>query len=236
MSYWFLLVSWFILVIVTGQSSSACIRRDCKELYDAGYRCSGVYKVKPDELPAFEVYCDMSKGGGWTVFQRRMDGSVNFYLNWADYVKGFGDLNGEFWLGLNKINRLTARNPSFLRIELEDFAGIKKYAYYHTFGVGNAASKYKLTVTGYKGTAGDSLSYHNGMKFSTRDQDNDLGRSEDCAKRYKGAWWYKHCHQSNLNGLYLVGSHSSYANGVNWYHFKRYHYSLKTSQMMLRRR
>ena len=48
----------------------------------------------------------MSNGGGWTVFQRRMDGTVDFYLNWADYVKGFGDLNKEFWLGLDKINRL----------------------------------------------------------------------------------------------------------------------------------
>ena len=177
----------------------------------------------------------MSKGGGWTVFQRRMDGTVDFYLNWADYEKGFGDLNGEFWLGLNKINRLTEKKPSFLRIELEDFAGTKKYAYYHTFGVGNAASKYRLTVIGYKGTAGDSLSYHNGMKFSTKDQDNDA-TSGNCATTYKGAWWYKKCHASNLNGLYLVGPHSSYANGVNWYHFRRHHYSLKTSQMMLKRR
>ena len=177
----------------------------------------------------------MSKGGGWTVFQRRMDGSVYFYRNWADYAKGFGDLNGEFWLGLDKINRLTARCSNFLRVELEDFARVKRYAYYHTFGVGNAVTEYKLTVTGYKGNAGDSLSYHNGMKFSTRDNDNDK-TSGNCAIVYKGAWWYNKCHYSNLNGLYLVGPHTSYANGVNWYHFKRYYYSLKTSQMMFKRK
>ena len=173
----------------------------------------------------------MSNGGGWTVFQRRMDGSVDFYLNWADYEKGFGDLNGEFWLGLNKINRLTAGQTNRLRVDMADFDGNKRFATYSTFNVGNAITKYKLTVTGYKGNAGDSLSYHNGMKFSTKNQDNDAGPSEDCAKRYKGAWWYKKCHRSNLNGLYLVGPHKSYADGVIWYDFKGHYYSLKTSEM-----
>ena len=175
----------------------------------------------------------MSNGGGWTVFQRRMDGTVNFYLNWADYNKGFGDLNGEFWLGLNKINRLTAAQSTSLRVDMEDFAGNKRYATYSTFKVGNAVTEYKLTVSGYGGNAGDSLSYHNGMKFSTKDNDNDK-ISGNCAIIYKGAWWHYKCHQSNLNGLYLVGPHSTFANGVNWYHFKGYKYSLKTTEMKLR--
>ena len=113
----------------------------------------------------------MSNGGG-SVFQRRMDGTVDFYLNWADYVKGFGDLNREFWLGLNKINRLTAAQSNRLRVDLEDFAGNKRFATYSTFKVGNADTKYTLTVSGYGGDAGDSLTYHNGMKFSTKDQDS----------------------------------------------------------------
>ena len=151
---------------------------------------------------------------------------------WADYVKGFGDLNREFWLGLNKINRLTAAQSNRLCVDLEDFAGNKRFATYSTFKVGNAVTKYTRTVSGYGGDAGDSLTYHNGMKFSTKDQDND-NSSGNCATVYKGAWWYNNCHRSNLNGLYLVGSHSSYANGVNWYDFKGYHYSLKTSEMKL---
>ena len=178
----------------------------------------------------------MSNGGGWTIFQRRMDGSVNFYRNWADYAKGFGDLNGEFWLGLNKINRLTAKSSNFLHVELEDFEGNRRHAYYHTFQVGNAITKYTLTVIGYKGNAGDSLSYHNGMKFSTKDQDNDKHPGGSCAISHNGGWWYNRCHYSNLNGLYLIGPHSSYANGVNWYDFKRYHYSLKTTQIMFKRK
>ncbi|XP_019851746.1 PREDICTED: ficolin-1-like isoform X2 [Amphimedon queenslandica] len=233
---YFKLIGCFILIsIATAQETqkACCLPRNCKEAYEKGKVCSGVYTVKPDELPAFDVYCDMSNGGGWTVFQRRMDGSVNFYLNWADYEKGFGDLKGEFWLGLNKINRLTAGQSTRLRVDMADFNGNKRFATYSKFNVGNAVTKYKLTVSGYKGNAGDSLSAHNGMKFSTKNQDNDAA-SGNCAIVYKGAWWYRACHASNLNGLYLVGHHSSYANGVNWYHFKGHYYSLKTTEMKLR--
>ena len=175
-------------------------------------------------------------GGGWTVFQRRMDGTINFYRNWAEYVKGFGDLNGEFWLGLSKINRLTyggTTTSKSLRVDLADFDGNKRYASYTTFQVKDSSRKYQLNVAGYSGNAQDSLTYHNGMNFSTYDQDNDVYNG-NCASSYKGAWWYKSCHYSNLNGQYLSGVHSSYADGVTWYHWKGYYYSLKISEMKLR--
>ena len=85
----------------------------------------------------------------------------------------------------------------------------------------------------FSGTAGDSLSYHRGYPFSTKDQDNDVDRS-NCAMTYKGAWWYKNCHFSNLNGLYHHGKHSSSADGVNWYHWKGHHYSVKRAEMKIR--
>ena len=79
--------------------------RDCKDAYENGKRKSGIYHINPDGTGLFSTYCDMqSDGGGWTVIQRRRDGSVNFYRNWKDYVMGFGDLNGEYWLGLEKIH------------------------------------------------------------------------------------------------------------------------------------
>ena len=188
-------------------------------------------------FPNLQVYCDMdSDGGGWAVFQRRMDGTEDFYRGWADYVKGFGDLNGEFWLGLNKIHRLTqvANRPTTLRVDLADFEGEKRYAKYTTFQVLDSSREYQLSVGGYSGDAGDSLvSVHNGMNFTTKDQDNDV-HSSNCAVSYKGGWWYGGCHYSNINGLYLSGQHTSYADGVEWYHWKGYYYSLKTTEMKLR--
>ena len=106
-------------------------------------------------------------GGGWTVFQRRQDGSVDFYRNWTDYEDGFGNLTGEFWLGLGKINRLTKEQSNTLRVDLGDFDGNTSYAQYTTFSVGNSTTEYTLTVGGYSGTVKDSLAYHNGRNFST---------------------------------------------------------------------
>ena len=68
---------------------------------------SGVYYIDPDGLGEFKVFCDQTTaGGGWTVFQKRFDGTVDFFRTWDDYRQGFGNLNGEFWLGLDKIYRL----------------------------------------------------------------------------------------------------------------------------------
>jgi len=81
---------------------------------------------------------------------------------------------------------------------------------------------------------GDSLAHHLGKKFSTRDQDNDAYSPYSCAVRYKGAWWYGGCHDSNLNGRYLRGNHTSLGVGVNWEHWKGYHYSLRFTEMKIK--
>ena len=96
--------------------------------------------------------CDMtSDGGGWTIIQKKLDGSVDFNTEWINYKAGFGRFNGEFWLGLDKMERLTAIESNTLRIDLKSFAGEYRYATYSPFAVGNGASDYKLTASNYNG-------------------------------------------------------------------------------------
>ncbi|XP_003389946.1 PREDICTED: fibrinogen C domain-containing protein 1-A-like [Amphimedon queenslandica] len=209
---------------------------DCKSLFEDGNNASDIYTINPDGGTPFEVYCDMeTDGGGWTVFQRRKDGSVDFYRNWADYENGFGDLTGEFWLGLSKIHRLTKERSNTLRVDLRDFEGNTSYANYSTFSVGDSTSKYTLTVGGYAGTAGDGLTEHNGAKFATRDQDNDNCANGNCANyNHEGAWWYHNCFTSHLNGHYLNTSQIINWNGIIWNPW-RPNYSLKFAEMKTKR-
>ena len=228
-----------VLALFTAAASDKCklvdYPQDCLDVLNQGGIKSGVYLIKPDHLAPFEVYCDMeTSGGGWTVFQRRQNGSLNFFKSWYYYARGFGNVARDFWLGLDKIHRLTAgRAQSELRVDMEDFDHERRYAQYSSFRVANAYLKYRLEVSGYAGTAGDGMAYQNNRPFSTYDQDNDAWDSS-CAIEYEGAWWYNSCHHSNLNGRYHNGQHTSYADGINWKQWKGHHYSLKFTEMKVR--
>ena len=105
------------------------------------------------------MFCDQkTAGGGWTVFQKRLDGSVNFYRGWSDYKRGFGNLNGEYWLGLDKIYRLT-KLKNTLRVDLEDTKGKRAYAAYEMFAVASERAKYKLNLGKYSGNLSYTLVY-----------------------------------------------------------------------------
>ena len=181
-----------------------------------------------------QVYCDMENdGGGWTVFQRRVDGSVDFYRDWKNYTHGFGSLEGEHWLGLSKLYRLANVScPNEVQVDMEDFAGNTAYAKYSSFYIEGSSAEYKLHLSGYSGTAGDSFTSHNGKKFTTKDNDNDA-HIGNCAVMFTGGWWYTAgCHNSNPNGLYGVNTHGK---GINWATWKGYTYSLKHTQFKIRK-
>ncbi|XP_069102193.1 angiopoietin-related protein 7-like [Argopecten irradians] len=140
-----------------------------------------------------------SPGGPWTVIQNRENGQENFYRGWQDYKNGFGDLNGNFWLGNDKIHQLTAF-PAVLRIEMTTWLNDIGHAQYSTFSIGNEAKNYKLTVSGYSGNvSSDAMANHNGMKFSTFDRDNDL-YIRSCSEDFNGACGTSFVYGANLNG------------------------------------
>ena len=120
--------------------------KSCDDLYKSGKTTTGIYTIDPDGLGSFDVRCDMetTPGRGWTIFQRRVDGSVDFYRKWTDYKNGFGNLAGEFWLGLDKIHRLSSSEQNVLRVDLESFENEKAYAVYESFSVGNESDSYRL--------------------------------------------------------------------------------------------
>ncbi|KFB50571.1 AGAP012000-PA-like protein [Anopheles sinensis] len=191
------------------------------------------YKGNP-----FLALCDFdnhfNQGGGWTHFQRRIDGSVDFYRNWDSYKNGFGDVNGEHWLGLEKLHYMTRWGRHELLVVMEDFKGNSTYALYDDFKIGSEAEKYKLTVGKFSGTSSDALVGHNGMKFSTKDQDNDLGDGK-CADEFKGAWWFKSCYNSHLNGQYVHNATLHKKQLIEWIDYPSAEYvPLKATKMMLR--
>ena len=125
---------------------------NCTDIYKSGKRTSGAHKINPDGAGIINVFCDQTTaGGGWLVFQKRLNGSVDFYRGWAEYKHGFGNLTGEFWLGLDKLHRLTSSGKYKLHVDLKDFAGSTSYAEYDLFGVASETEKYKLSVGNYSG-------------------------------------------------------------------------------------
>ena len=205
-----------------------------------GHTTSGAYKVKPaSNLPLDTVYCDISGTMVYTVIQRRVDGLQSFDRGWLEYKFGFGSVYGEFWLGNEHIHALTSNGSYRLRLDILDWEGNMTYVEYDTFRVADENSRYELHISGYRGNAGDSLSYHNNMKFSTKDLDNDIHK-RNCASENKGGWWFNGCYFSHLNGVYHVGWYTqakyTFADGIVWYTLKNSdRYSLRKVEMKLRR-
>ena len=206
---------------------------------------SGRLTILPQNhaLGSVPVVCDMhTDGGGWIVFQRRFNGSVNFDRAWDDYETGFGSLDGEFWLGLDKLHVITSRGRWELRVDLESFSGDRMHALYDNFRIGDAESFYRLDLGSYSGPGYPAQDYDawrsgahdiNGMAFTTKDRDHDLIDYRNCALIKRSGWWHRSCTIGNLNGLYLEESAVD-DTSMSWWNFKRTYEALKGSELKIR--
>ncbi|XP_071837053.1 fibrinogen-like protein A [Apostichopus japonicus] len=227
----------------TTSDDPSIVIKDCLDVFNAGNTTNGIYTIKPTNWrDSFEVFCNMTDGGGWTVFQRRVDGSVDFYRNWQSYKEGFGELDHEFWLGNDKLYDLTNQGDYQLRIDMVNKDGDPYYAKFDLFRINDESDNYRLSGLGtYSGTAdtdggyfpgGYALSYHLNDAFSTFDRDNDIFSSTNCAVIFHGAWWYKYCAASNLNGNYMAADDDR--SSIRWYNLPGGWNNIKYTEMKIR--
>ena len=207
----------FFLVLTTGITANLCCQKENKLIQSCCDLNHFHFSTKPSGIYQTQLLCGQHtintfcETGGWTVIQRRIDGTENFDRPWRDYENGFGKIDGEFWYGLKAMNCLTHTDLWELRVDFEFFNSTRSYLHYNTFKVGSSSEEYQLTIDGFTGatptdpfTLGRPLS---GRKFTTFDNDNDAISTTNCAARIgtnlgNGGWWYNNCWFINLNAPY----------------------------------
>ncbi|CAH1801107.1 unnamed protein product [Owenia fusiformis] len=199
--------------------------QDCQALWEKNFTQDGVYIIRPNpNQSAFNAYCDM-QGGGWTVIQRRYDGSVEFHnQNWTEYKNGFGDVSTEHWLGNDLIHLITNSGNYEIKFDLMTPDNVWHNATYSNFSIQDEIADYELSIGPFIGGNTDAIGASNpkqephGMKFSTLDVVNDLRNGSTCVEMYNGAgWWYNSCTTVNLNGNYSTdGVYHDHKQGIKW--------------------
>ncbi|XP_066928430.1 ficolin-1-like [Clytia hemisphaerica] len=199
-----------------------------KQLYDNDVSCwtlkrdgqtsDGVYQITIGGRPV-NVYCDMvENGGGWTLIQRRVEGSTNFYRGWEDYKNGFGQPTESYWIGLDQIHELTTKYEGTIYIRMRGvyYQGSSFYLTQRDFQVGDESTNYQVIEAGTYAAGDRTQGFSNleGLSFSTNDKDNDEVTNQNCASTFSTAWWFADgcLHVVNPNGKFGDSSVS----GILW--------------------
>ena len=166
---WLLLATVWLLV--DKSSSSTFDKHFPSSCQDPAIIEDGEYYIYPDGLSPVLVYCDVTKGGWATIFNKA-EKSDFFNKAWTDYVYGFGSPRSNYWAGLLNIRNLVLTEPMVLRIELSNSARDEFFIEYESFFIDSAEHQYLLKV-GNK-TAGnlvDTFSNMSNAKFFAYDRD-----------------------------------------------------------------
>ncbi|XP_066122815.1 angiopoietin-related protein 4 isoform X1 [Saccopteryx bilineata] len=212
--------------------------RDCQELFEEGERQSGLFQIQPQGSLPFLANCRMTSDGGWTIIQRRQDGSVDFNQSWEAYKTGFGDPQGEFWLGLEKVHLILGDRGSHLVVQLQDWEGNAESLQFPVH-LGGEDTAYSLQLTApVASKLGATTVTPSGfsLAFSTWDQDHDLRRDKNCAKNLSGGWWFGTCVHSNLNGQYfhsIPQQRQQRKKGIFWKTWRGRYYPLQATTMLI---
>ncbi|KAM6168676.1 angiopoietin-related protein 3 [Erethizon dorsatum] len=209
------------------------IPADCSTVYKRSEHRSGTYAIRPSNSQVFNVYCDVKSGISWTLIQHRTDGSQNFNETWKNYKYGFGKLDGEFWLGLEKIHSIVKQSNYILRIELEDWKD-NKYFVEYPFHLGNHETNYMLHLAKMTGNGPKVFPEYKDLVFST--WDHKAGHL-NCSESYSGGWWWHDvCDENNLNGKYnkpRAKSKTEKRRGICWRSQNGKLYSVKSTKMLI---
>ncbi|XP_060656264.1 angiopoietin-related protein 7-like [Drosophila nasuta] len=165
---------------------------------------SNVHQLNVSGVGFFDVLCDSQLAGpGWILIQQRVGGNEDFNRDWATYRKGFGSYESDFFLGLEKIHRITSLQRFELYIHLVAVNGSVFNAGYDDFKISDEGNGYVLSLGKFDGTIiKDAMRHSEILKFTTIDRDNDKFGDGNCAVEYKTGWWHNNCYDCNLNAPY----------------------------------
>ncbi|XP_069505800.1 angiopoietin-related protein 4 [Ambystoma mexicanum] len=210
---------------------------DCQQAFLEGARASGPFRIQPRGSAPILVFCEITPERGWTVVQRRSDGAEDFDRLWEDYRSGFGNLTGDFWLGLENLFAITQQGSYILHIDLQDWEESMQ-SIEMLFSLGGQDTSYELKIQGLvSGDLENAIGDTRPLPFSTRDHDQDLKSDLNCAKHLSGGWWFSSCGPANLNGKYfrsIPRQRHERKQGIFWKTWKGRYYPLKSAIMKIR--
>ena len=149
------------------------------------------------------------------------------------YISGFGNPEGDFWLGLEAIHQLTSLGHSTLRFDLKNDKDTFGFAEYPGTKVHSEATEYRITLGPHSGSIGNGMFTATEEKFSTWDNDNDKNYHWNCAEFLKGGWWYYECFYSSVNGLFYNKSNPN-PDHMSWPNWGQFYGGITFSEMKVK--